>query len=205
MNVGRKVKKASPPCAKPNRSVSITHMKALARKVLALVVASAGLLVAAPAPASAASPSDVCDVFPYDQSYTADRGFFRAPAWTFGQDVTVQYEDDACSGSGGLNGKFQLSVAGRATVYAGDDVNGRKLGTYPFLGNISGNFDGGKAGWPIDWWACREGSFSYTWVIPRVYQFSMNATDGKWSMVQRALGGAEGATGASFNGCRNKS
>ena len=200
------MKKASPLCAKPNGSVSIAHMKArVARKLLAVVVASAGLLIAAPAPALAESPLDVCDVFPYSQSYKTDEGFFRAPAWTFGRDVTIQYDAGACAASGGLDGKFSLTVRGRATVYAGDDLDGPKLGIYPFASSVSGNFEGDKAGWPIDWWACREGSFNYSWIIPNVYLFSMRATDGDWSMIQRALDGSRDVTGTNFNGCRGKS
>lgn len=177
--------------------MSKTRRSARVAAVAALV---AGLLLAAPA-ARAASPADVCAAFPHSQTYTGDSGMFRAPAWHYGKTVTVVYETSSCSAEVTSSSNYVLSLSGTAKVYAGTQAAGDPIDKRPFSSVLRSSTTGGKPGWPIDWWACFDGSFSYVWTIQGVYTFAITAENGNWAMTQRDPVSGE-STGTSVSTCR---
>lgn len=135
--------------------------------------------------AHAASPVDVCDEFPHKQTYVADEGLFRAPAWHFEKTVTIVYETASCVAEADGGTSYRLSIAGTALIYEGDSAEGALLEERPFTSEIRSRATDGRLGWPIDWWSCFDGRFSYVWTIEDVYIFAVTATDGRWLMAQR--------------------
>ena len=151
--------------------------------VVAIMTALVVLLVA-PA-AFASGPADVCAEFPHKQTYVAEAGLFRAPAWHYDRTVTVVYETDSCEAEVAPDGNYTLSIEGTASIYDGLSDDGELLEKQPFTSEISSDSVDGKIGWPVRWWSCFDGSFSYVWTIEDVYVFSVVAEDGRWVMAQR--------------------
>jgi hypothetical protein len=143
-------------------------------------------MLLAASPASAASPADVCAAFPHTQTYISDLGFLRAPAWHYDKPVvTIVYDADSCDAQMSGAEEYTLSIAGSATVYKGLTAAGAAIDERPFTSVIQSDSEDGELGWPIEWWSCFDGSFSYVWTIDGVYVFSISAEDGRWVMVQR--------------------
>jgi hypothetical protein len=170
-----------------------------ARVAVLSIAATVAMTMLAPA-ARADSPGDVCDSFPYKQTYTAD-GFFRAPVWRYGSTVTIVYETETCSAEVAKGGSYVLTLAGKATVYEGDAPTARPLDMRPFSSVIRTSAGADGIGWPVKWWNCFDGTFSYVWSIPDVYTFGVTAADGKWLMYQREEPSGESIATA-YNGCR---
>lgn len=171
-----------------------------ARVLAVAFVALLAALVLAPA-ASAASPADVCAEFPHKQTYVGELGLMRAPAWHYDRPVTIVYETDSCESHLTNAGRYTLSIAGSATVYEGLATIGRPLDERPFTSEIRADAADDKIGWPIKWWSCFDGSFSYVWQIEDVYVFSVTAEDGRWVMAQRDPA-SDDALARVANGCR---
>lgn len=175
--------------------------RGLSARSCALAVLVAIALPLTASAAQAASPQDICAAFPHRQTYVADGGMFRAPAWHYDKTVTVVYETSSCSANVVDSGNYVLSISGTATIYQGLKTGGEPLDTRPFTSVIRSNDANGKLGWPISWWSCFKGSFSYVWTIQNVYSFAVTAHDGRWLMSQRDPTSGE-STMQSFNGCR---
>ena len=78
-----------------------------------LVAVCAALIVAgAPAGAAERSPNEVCAMFPHAQTYRAQTGYYRAPAWHYGGTVTVRYNAASCTVTAS-----SIHVSGTALVY----------------------------------------------------------------------------------------
>jgi hypothetical protein len=170
-----------------------------ARFIGAVLMAVMAFVVVAPA-ALAASPEDVCTDFPHRQTYTSEGGLFRAPAWHFKKTVTIVYEAETCEATPGESDDYVLAIAGTATVYEGARAKGEPLKKRPFTSTITSSDTDGNLGWPVPWWTCFEGSFSYVWAIEDVYVFSVTAENGRWVMAQRDPRSGDGFAQVA-NGC----
>ena len=161
-----------------------------------------GVSLLAPA-ARADSPEDVCTAFPHRQTYVAEGGMFRAPAWHYDETVTVVYDAAACDAIVTDAGNYVLTISGTATVYQGTDAEGKTLDERPFKSIMRSTVTDGKLGWPVAWWSCFEGSFSYVWTIEDVYTFAVVADDGRWVMSQKDPT-TNDSDSRIVNGCRSR-
>ena len=182
----------------------MSRRRASARFIALATIVAAGLSLLAPAAQAApadATPGEVCTAFPHRQTYVGTSGFFRAPAWHYDKTVTIIYEADSCAAEVTSFGNYVLSLAGTATVYEGSTVDGKKIDKRPFTSVLRTSAEGGSLGWPVAWWSCFEGDFSYVWTISDVYTFSVTARNGRWIMAQIDPKSGE-ATGNSVRACR---
>lgn len=170
-------------------------------RALALTVSVAAALASLAPAARADSPGDVCAAFPHQQTYLGDAGAFQAPAWHYDETVTIVYLASSCTARVIDSGNYVLSIEGAATVFAGEDASGEQLDERPFSSLIRSSAEDDRLGWPIDWWSCFEGTFTYVWKIEGIYTFAMTATEGDWLMVQRDEGSGQ-ALGTAVDGCR---
>ena len=180
----------------------MSSRRSSARGFAVAIVATLVVLLLAPA-ALASGPADVCAEFPHKQTYVAEAGLFRAPAWHYDRTVTVVYETDSCEAVVEPNGNYTLSIEGRASIYDGLDDSGQLLEKQPFTSEISSDSVDGKIGWPVRWWSCFDGSFSYVWTIEDIYVFSVVAEDGRWVMAQRDPA-SEDVFARISNACKNR-
>ena len=181
--------------------MSETHRSTRFLAVAVMVAAAVSLF--APT-ALAATPGDVCGEFPYTQAYDPTSGMLRAPAWHYDKAVTVVYDAESCATTGEDLAAYLLTIEGTATVFAGDDVKAEPIDKRHFSSVLRSNTTGGELGWPINWWSCFNGDFSYVWSIDDVYTFAVTAKNGKWLMTQTDPGAGD-SLGTSFNGCRKRS
>src|SRR5918999_4593336 len=144
-----------------------------------LVAVCAALIVAgAPAGAAESSPNEVCAMFPHAQTYRAQTGYYRAPAWHYGRTVTVRYIAASCAVTAS-----SIDVSGTALVY-------KRAGftTSPVSRRFSFSLDwqapGRTRSWPIAWWACSRTTVNYRWTIAGVYDYSVTNRGGFWSATQ---------------------
>lgn len=154
-------------------------------RVFAVAIMSALVVLLVGPAAMASGPADVCAEFPHKQTYISEAGLFRAPAWHFDRTVTVVYETKSCEAEVAPDGNYTLSIEGTASIHDGLTDLGELLEKRPFTSTISTDATNGKLGWPVRWWSCFDGSFSYVWTIEDVYVFSVVAEDGRWVMAQR--------------------
>jgi hypothetical protein len=171
-----------------------------ARAATLATAATVVMTLFAPAARAESSPGDVCDAFPHKQTYTDD-GFFRAPVWRYDSTVTIVYEAESCTAEITKDGSYLLTLAGMATVYEGEEPETRPMDMRPFSSVIRSDAKGDGIGWPVKWWNCFEGNFSYVWSIPDVYTFGVTATDGRWLMYQREEPSGESSATA-YNACK---
>ena len=170
-------------------------------RFLAAVLMTGMALVTLTPSAQAAGPEDVCAAFPHRQTYVRDSGLFQAPAWHFNRTVTVVYEAASCVVTPGESDDYVLAIVGVATIYEGSSAKGDPLRVRPFTSTVRSNDTDGKLGWPISWWSCFEGSFSYVWSIEDVYIFAVTGEDGRWAMTQRDPRSGDSLTQAGY-ACR---
>jgi hypothetical protein len=156
------------------------------------------LLVVAGAPAGAGerSPEEVCAMFPHAQTYRAQSGYYRAPAWHYGRAVTVRYLAESCSATAS-----SIDVRGTALVYKGASFT-----TSPVARSFSFTLDWrtpeGTRSWPIAWWSCSKTTVDYHWTIAGVYDYSVTNRGGFWRATQRSLVKHPRASSLSFQACR---
>jgi hypothetical protein len=169
-------------------------------RALALVTMVASVISLLAPVARAESPNDVCAAFPHHQTYASEGGLLRAPAWHYDKTVTIVYAADTCTSEINNAGNYVLSISGDATVYVGTEPSGEPIDKRPFSSVIRSSARDERLGWPIDWWTCFQGDFSYVWSIEGVYTFAMTASDGDWLMVQKDEVSGD-TSGTEFNGC----
>jgi hypothetical protein len=179
----------------------MSERRGSARSLAIGLMTAIATLSIAPAAFAAASPADVCAAFPHRQTYVGELGFLRAPAWHYGKTVSVVYETSSCDAHVTDSGRYVLTVRGTASIYDGPTTTGQPFDKRAFRSDLRADTENGSIGWPIDWWSCFEGSFSYVWTIDDVYVFSVAAEDGRWAMAQRdpASGDADGRV---FDACK---
>ena len=141
------------------------------RKILALACLALGLLAVA-RPAAASAGGGGC-VFPWTQTY---RGW--GPSAHYEQVVTVRYEAECTATE--TDGTIHLAASGTATVYTGEAAEGEPIDTTAFTNTATWS-DPEHPG-ELNFWACSVASADYDWSMAGVYDFSLSATDGHWSL-----------------------
>ncbi len=137
-------------------------------------------------PAAASAGPRTCSEFDLTQTYR-DGDWIAAPAWYYGQTVTVAYEARNCSFFQDKQGHFQLQLVGQATVYAGEDTSGAVLDVRPFHNTETWQDAANISGWPMNWWQCSVERAQYKWKIAGVYDFTVTAKHDVWTVQQTAF------------------
>lgn len=149
--------------------------------------------------ASAKRPS--CDQFYLIQTYDGS-GFYQAPAWYYGETVTIAYEARNCNFFQESQGHFVLHLDGTATVYAGSSAEGEPIDVRGFHSTETWHDPENTQGWPLTWWDCSVKQAHYKWKIPSVYDFTVQAHDGFWSYEQTAFTKPPQQSSGEFDACQ---
>lgn len=169
-----------------------------ARRGLASSLLVAAVLLVLPTHA-AAQNADACTPFEHAQTYSARRGFYRAPAWHYGRTVTIVYRADACTSVNARSGAVQERLDGTATVYAGTSASGAAIDERPFT-SVEERRPPLPSG-ETAWWACDRSTVSYSWTIEGVYRFTARGTNGTWTYRHVSLGEHPRSHRHSFSAC----
>lgn len=161
--------------------------------LVAIVLAAVGLI-----PGTAqAQPADGCRDLLHVQTYSPEGGFFRAPAWHFGRNVTVVYQGQTCETTDEL-GRYVLDAKGVATIIEGSSQEGTKIERAPFRSTLISDM-GGEPG--DAWWACVDGTLSYSWSISGIYDFNVTGKNGTWTVSQSDPAGNGPVSDRSADAC----
>jgi len=169
--------------------------------VLTMVVILVGLLLVNSVAASA-PPPPTCSDFKWTQTYQDGVGFYQAPAWYYGETVTIVYEARNCNFFQQGQGRFVLHLNGIASVYSGTAPTGDPIDVRPFHNTETWQDATNTWGWPANWWQCSVKQAQYKWTIPGVYDFTATAHKGYWTYKQTAFTSPPQHSGGEFDACQ---